>query len=164
MSDYNRDEAERIAREMAEDDERATGGEWFANHGSWSSNVTTGTDLVAPSVRRPDGEAIARLRNNASAAAEQLRAAVAEVERLKALSRNIHSIAWAGGKHEAEQSATADRDRLAARIAALEAALVEACDIAESLSKYVPTFGRGKTPAEARLSALRAVAGKKEMP
>lgn len=48
---------------------------------------------------------------------EQLRAAVAEVERLKALSRNIHSIAWAGGKHEAEQSATADRNHLSSELA-----------------------------------------------
>jgi hypothetical protein len=91
MTAFNPIEAARLAEEMAEDDtaigdkyrasEHGPGNrDWFVAHEHYG--------IVTTHKRQPYAEAIARLRNNARSASEQLRAACAEVDRLRKLAED----------------------------------------------------------------------------
>jgi len=141
---FCKDTALNLAAEMAEDDERATKGSWYAegfwrDSEGWTSKderphrwriFLSGHENPRTNSRdcdwtEDDARAIDRLRNNARAAAEQLRGAVEEVERLNKYIETQTADIGLLESGKMWHDAAAERERI-------RSLLAEACDSLET--------------------------------
>lgn len=182
---FNPAEATRLAAELAEDDERATAAPWerrrmpghrfdlsamfiVATEDGWQ--VADCYDNTPPEVKdsqcEANASAIARLRNNARAAADQLRAACEEVERHGAerqrllgqealairrnttLSEVANSLTRAFDPQVVAMPAAnaidvlaAERDKLRAEVEGLKAGLLPASELPDHIARLAVAIG-----------------------
>lgn len=158
MTRWNPDDAARLAAELREDDAMATSAPWrrgdFEHHHVFCD--VGNPELMAPMLGRvllrmnqhypyaEDAAAIARLRNNARAAAEQLEAARVRIDELLALVARISQEtplpSEVEGALDSQRALIAEVGTLRARCAELERALTAVLGSATPNPRDHPTM------------------------